>query len=55
MFVVKWRNALHSGRAHDERFEGRRYATREEAEIVAQRFRAKDRVCEYWVEEVSDG
>lgn len=51
-WVVKWRDAYGTYRAHDARFEGRKYATREEAEAVAAKFRTNDRTRTYWVQEV---
>jgi hypothetical protein len=54
VWVVKWRGVEGSGRAHDARFEGRRYANRDDAERVCRTFQANDRTRIYWVEEVSE-
>lgn len=56
MWVVKWRHPQTGGvfRAHDARHEGRRFATREEAEAQMRKFRGNDNRAEYWVEEVGE-
>lgn len=52
-WVVKWRGPQGQGRAHDAAHEGRLYASRDEAERVAERFRRNDRAHTYWVERVA--
>lgn len=56
MWVVKWRCPATSAvyRAHDARFEGRRFSTREDAEAQLRKFQTNDSRSVYWVEEVTE-